>query len=658
MHSAWFSDDERDFARYRERDDAGALARVFDRNAGDLLALARHLAPLGLAPEDLVQATFLTAMERRGAWDGRRRVAPWLVGILALHAREARRRALSSTVAGRATVGLEALAVVPACAAEAPPAQAVANERAAAFEALLAGLAPGDRAVLEPYLCDGASAADIGARLGLAANAVHQRVHRALRRLALRLPRTLAPAVVAGRGRELEAAALKALRARVVGHASADIASAVLSGGARAAALVSAASAALALALTAEPWQARESGSDAALAHVGPTSSVPAAALATLEQSPERQTLDDPQPPLAVPQPRPLVLRCLVQSAADSRRLPNATLWLRSDAEDTLAAQPLPADVVDGISFVARLREDELARLEVRAPGHVTWRAPRDTDHRAWAFESDLTWADNGDAVCATFNPFLSAARTLVGSVIDSAGNPVAFAELFVVGNTQGVPAPDSDVSNGRTDATGRFRLEDAAVAQPHANQGLVATYVDARGGVHVGWRTLASSGEPGGVEEVVVQLGLAHAAEVTVLDAAGAPVCGVDVVAQPAGGPWFHSHTARLLAERPLRWPSAFEANVRARTDDRGRARFPRLPLLAEPELGLHDGARVSAPGVTFGAYSFRVAATTWQTTEPGTVLVPLPTRDGEALVAPAGGVVSPTDILGWTPIVRVEPR
>ncbi len=94
MHIPWFSTDERDFARYRSNGDAAALARVFDRNAPALLALARHLAPRGLEAEDLVQATFLTAIEKRGGCDARRRVGPWLAGILGHHARAARRRAL------------------------------------------------------------------------------------------------------------------------------------------------------------------------------------------------------------------------------------------------------------------------------------------------------------------------------------------------------------------------------------------------------------------------------------------------------------------------------------------------------------------------------------------------------------------------------------
>ena len=58
---------ERDFAAWIDHRDAAALARVFDGTAGRLLLVAVHLAGAGAQAEDLVQATFLRAME--GAWD-------------------------------------------------------------------------------------------------------------------------------------------------------------------------------------------------------------------------------------------------------------------------------------------------------------------------------------------------------------------------------------------------------------------------------------------------------------------------------------------------------------------------------------------------------------------------------------------------------------
>ncbi|MGE0145554.1 MAG: sigma-70 family RNA polymerase sigma factor [Planctomycetota bacterium] len=84
---------DRDFARYRASGDPAALARVFDGTASQLLSLARHLASTEAAAEDLLQSTFVTVIESRHQHDGERAVLPWLTGILANHARAARRRA-------------------------------------------------------------------------------------------------------------------------------------------------------------------------------------------------------------------------------------------------------------------------------------------------------------------------------------------------------------------------------------------------------------------------------------------------------------------------------------------------------------------------------------------------------------------------------------
>ncbi|MCP5022706.1 MAG: RNA polymerase sigma factor, partial [bacterium] len=75
------------FLRYRDQHDLTALAQVFDRTAPQLLALARRLSG-GLA-EDLVQETFLAVIENSGAWDGRKPLVPWLLGILTHRAQRA-----------------------------------------------------------------------------------------------------------------------------------------------------------------------------------------------------------------------------------------------------------------------------------------------------------------------------------------------------------------------------------------------------------------------------------------------------------------------------------------------------------------------------------------------------------------------------------------
>lgn len=85
------------FERWRLRGDTDALARVFDATAPRLLALAVHLAGNVVDAEDLVQATFLTAIERSASFDRARPLEPWLAGILSNHARDLRK----SSRAGR-----------------------------------------------------------------------------------------------------------------------------------------------------------------------------------------------------------------------------------------------------------------------------------------------------------------------------------------------------------------------------------------------------------------------------------------------------------------------------------------------------------------------------------------------------------------------------
>jgi DNA-directed RNA polymerase specialized sigma24 family protein len=81
------------FERFRRSGDTGALGRVFDETAPRLLQLAVHfVGDLGAA-EDLVQATFVTAIERASTFDASRPLESWLAGILANHARDLRRDA-------------------------------------------------------------------------------------------------------------------------------------------------------------------------------------------------------------------------------------------------------------------------------------------------------------------------------------------------------------------------------------------------------------------------------------------------------------------------------------------------------------------------------------------------------------------------------------
>src|SRR5688572_31448434 len=84
------------FAEYLRRGDAERFADLHDLLRDELLRAAERLAPSRGAAEDLVQATFLGALESAGRFQRGRKVVPWLVGILQNQARMMRWRAARS----------------------------------------------------------------------------------------------------------------------------------------------------------------------------------------------------------------------------------------------------------------------------------------------------------------------------------------------------------------------------------------------------------------------------------------------------------------------------------------------------------------------------------------------------------------------------------
>ena len=83
---------DRLFRRFRERGDVSALAEIFDQVAPEMLRVARHVAPRSVEAQDLVQTTFLVAIERADSYDPTRPVKSWLLGILTKEAAYERRK--------------------------------------------------------------------------------------------------------------------------------------------------------------------------------------------------------------------------------------------------------------------------------------------------------------------------------------------------------------------------------------------------------------------------------------------------------------------------------------------------------------------------------------------------------------------------------------
>ena len=204
---------DRLFARFRRSGDPEALAGVFDRTAPELLRVARHLARDTAAAEDLVQATFVAAIEGAATFEDSRRVLPWLLGILANLARRQRRAAQRAPDPGR--LAREA--------AGDPVAHAEEAEFRAAFERALNGVPDPYRAVLVLHLEHGLTAAEIARALDRPAGTVRTQVVRGIDLLRRALPPSFvaSAAVLAAPSRGLASVRAGVLRAAREGSGTA-----------------------------------------------------------------------------------------------------------------------------------------------------------------------------------------------------------------------------------------------------------------------------------------------------------------------------------------------------------------------------------------------------------------------------------------------------
>jgi RNA polymerase sigma-70 factor (ECF subfamily) len=166
------------FARFRREKDPELLAEVFDRTAPRLLRLAIHLAGDPSEAEDLVQATFVTAIERAPSFDGSRPLVPWLLGILANHARSSGRKEQRAPDIDRLIAREQ----------ESPLEEAQRAEISGALAKAIDDLPEPYRQTLTLRLRHGMKPADIAHVLGKSPGAVRVRIHRGLEMLREKLP--------------------------------------------------------------------------------------------------------------------------------------------------------------------------------------------------------------------------------------------------------------------------------------------------------------------------------------------------------------------------------------------------------------------------------------------------------------------------------------
>ncbi|MEQ1894911.1 MAG: sigma-70 family RNA polymerase sigma factor, partial [Planctomycetota bacterium] len=196
---------DRAFAHFRQNSSPRELAAVYDALAPELLRLALHLTGRASDAEDVLQATFVTAIERAASYDPARRVLPWMTGILANEARELRRRRGLPPDPERLEQRTQ----------PSPDATAEARELDESLLRALERVPEAFRAVLRLAFLHGLSTSEIAAALDRPDGTVRSQLAPGTEHLRRLLPLGLAGLAGACTTR---AASLAAIRARVLAH--------------------------------------------------------------------------------------------------------------------------------------------------------------------------------------------------------------------------------------------------------------------------------------------------------------------------------------------------------------------------------------------------------------------------------------------------------
>lgn len=157
-----------------------AFQALYRRHAAAALALASHMVPADVRPEDVVQDAFLTIWRNGGRYDRTRGpVRPWLMGVVRHRAIDALRRV--GTRRDLHADPEEALAL--AASGALPEAQLLRGEDADVVRRALARLPEEQRVVVELAYYQGLTHVEIAARLPAPLGTVKGRMRLALLRL-------------------------------------------------------------------------------------------------------------------------------------------------------------------------------------------------------------------------------------------------------------------------------------------------------------------------------------------------------------------------------------------------------------------------------------------------------------------------------------------
>ncbi len=431
---------ERRFLRFRRKGDPSALAWVFDRTAPEILRVAMHFARDPGEAEDLLQRTFLTAIERAASFDAGERLVPWLLGILANHAREAARR-------DRRTVDPERL-LRPRIADPAASAQSAEGVQEA--QKAIDALPDPYRSVLVLRFRHGMEPAEIANALGLPPATVRSHLHRGLERVKRTVPSGLASAAFADlpvmRGLSSVRATVL-LRAEAVAPeiaASAAATAALAAGGLLVTkkAIVVAALLLLFGGGTSLWWANRVSKDDLpAPAPIPPEVSRAVPGLA----------------PASVPPPTPLTGEAVAASAprsATDRVLDVRVLWPEGSPAAGIGLTAIPGGRDDPTAF-ARGETDEAGgfRFAGLPPGQVLVRTDRGVGK----------YVDVPDGGAGRLEIRIASGVRIEGEVVDADGAPVPGASVWLLGGVARWMACRA----ATCDEKGRFTLRDVEPGRP-----------------------------------------------------------------------------------------------------------------------------------------------------------------------------------------------
>lgn len=198
------------FLRYRQSGETKALGKLFDKLSPKLAKVARHVAHDEAEAEDLVQATFLAALQHPERFDETRPITAWFVGVLTKEALSWHRQSARRPDADRA---LEPQTLREEH--ERPDVQATREESDGLVAAALARLPLRYRDVLERHLKRGLSPSEIAKEQNASPATVRVQLRRGLAQLRLLLPASMAGGLVLA----LAPRGLAAVKAELVTHA-------------------------------------------------------------------------------------------------------------------------------------------------------------------------------------------------------------------------------------------------------------------------------------------------------------------------------------------------------------------------------------------------------------------------------------------------------